>query len=145
MPLADAAAARNDPFSTWAIAQMRQATRPSWLRDASRRSFDDDSSSRVTSILRPIMSTAASRAATCNRESDIPTMGTSKSKESQDYWRLVLLVQSRRPPDRRSRQRLLRGTLQRADPRLTANVRSHAFVVVDVQQFFNYRPKRNQE
>src|SRR5882672_9464954 len=90
MPLADAAAARDDPSSTWAIAKMRQATRPSGLRDASRRSFCADSSSRVTSILHPMMSSVRScRPATENLTFE--QMGTSKSYKSQEYRRLVLL------------------------------------------------------
>src|SRR5216684_5041332 len=89
MPQAAAASARDDPSSTWAIAKIRQATRPSWLREATRRSFSADSSSRVTSICRPMMSSVARcRAATENLT--CRQMGTSKSHESQDFRRLVL-------------------------------------------------------
>src|SRR5713101_7248935 len=89
MPQAAAASARDDPSSTWAIAKTRQATRLSWLRDASRRSSCADSSSRVTSILRPIMSSVSScRPATENLT--LQQMGTSKSYKSQEYRRLVL-------------------------------------------------------
>src|SRR5471032_1110271 len=89
MPQAAAASARDDPSSTWAIAKTRQATRPSRLRDASRRSFCADSSSRVTSILRPMMSSVSS----CRPPTENLTllqMGTSKSYKSQEYRRLVL-------------------------------------------------------
>src|SRR6266581_3173236 len=88
MPQAAAASERDDPSSTWAIAKTRQATRLSWLRDASRRSFCAESSNRVTSILRPIMSSVSScRPATENLT--LQQMGTSKSYKSQEYRRLV--------------------------------------------------------
>src|SRR5882672_10041057 len=89
MPQAAAASERDDPSNTWAIAKIRQATRLSRLRDASRRSFCADSSSRVTSILRPIMSSVRScRPAAENLT--LKQMGTSKSYKSQEYRRLVL-------------------------------------------------------
>src|SRR6266700_1990745 len=89
MPQAAAASERDDPSSTWAIAKTRQATRLSWLRDSSRRSFCAESSNRVTSILRPMMSSVSScRPATENLT--LQQMGTSKSYKSQEYRRLVL-------------------------------------------------------
>src|SRR3977135_3561267 len=92
MPQAAAASERDDPSKTWAIAKTRQATRPSRLRDASRRSFCADSSNPVTSILRPIRSSVSSCAATENLT--LQQMGTSKSHKSQEYRRLVLTLHS---------------------------------------------------
>src|SRR5712692_760124 len=95
MPQAAAASERDDPSSTWAIAKTRQATRLSWLRDASRRSFCAESSNRVTSILRPMMSSVSScRPATENLT--LQQRGTSKSYKSQEYRRLVLDAEFRR-------------------------------------------------
>src|SRR5260370_15214328 len=88
MPEAAAASARDDPSSTWAIAKIRQATRPSWLREATRRSFAADRSSRVTSICRPMMSSVA-RGCAATENLTCRQMGTSKSHESQDFRRLV--------------------------------------------------------
>src|SRR6185437_6736367 len=80
MPQADAASARDEPSSTRAIASIRQASRPSELRDATRRSCDADSSSRVTSILAPMLPSAAlHRPDTLNR-----TLQRSETQISQE-------------------------------------------------------------